>query len=550
MYTETPMALVCRSDQETGVGFVANSVADAESGIKGGRVSSVRHILKSPVGFLCLLLVIFLFKGILITLIFPPYSGHDEVTHYAYLKILAEEGRVPIIPDLDEWRAAYDSGGDWQSFDQIPDALYKYADNMPDAEYPTDYVTADWFGGEPNPVRAISFGDVHYPSGWIYTGNHPPLFYLLMVPVFKAVQGLDIDTQIYFFRLATIPFGMVTVLLAYLTTRTIFPRDRFLAMTVPAFVAFQPQIAYESAMLNNDILAIMFTSAVIWMIAVGLRKRFPLWNCLWMGLLLGLAIISKSTAVAVIPLIAFAMVIGLGWRSIREWLPKGLLTAGVAALVGLPWFIFMITTYGDPTALNRVSALQGWWNYGGGEGRSIWSMLSDKTFFWERWDETWGAFGWRLIQLDTNSSTLLQVLLWITLIATVGLAIYAIRFLRLQRWMTAEEERGRDPGEIRLHADETLALNPWQVTAVLTMGAACVIGYYSILQFGTTFSLTQARYFFPMIVPGALLFMLGVRSWFPRRWLSWVGAATFLGLVLLNLIIYTAYVIPYWNPNL
>src|SRR5699024_694476 len=108
-------------------------------------------------------------------------------------------------------------------------------------------------------------------------------------------------------------------------------------MTVPTFVAFQPQIAYESSMLNNDILAIMFTSAVIWMLAVGLKKRFPIWNVLLTGLFLGLAIMSKSTSVTSVVLIAFAMILGLGWRNIREWLAKGALSAAVAGLIVWPW---------------------------------------------------------------------------------------------------------------------------------------------------------------------------------------------------------------------
>jgi hypothetical protein len=53
-----------------------------------------------------------------------------------------------------------------------------------------------------------------------------------------------------------------------------------------------------------------------------------------------------------------------------------------------------------------------------------------------------------------------------------------------------------------------------------------------------------------MIVPAAILLMLGFRSWFPRASLRYVGAAIFLGLVALNLLIYTAHVIPYWNPGL
>jgi 4-amino-4-deoxy-L-arabinose transferase-like glycosyltransferase len=264
-------------------------------------------------------------------------------------------------------------------------------------------------------------------------------------------------------------------------------------MTVPAFVAFQPQIAYEASMLNNDILAIMFTSAVIWMLALGLRKRFPWWSVMLIGLFFGLAMLAKSTSVTVAILIAVAMIFGLGWKNWRQWMPRGALAAGIGGVLVFPWLLYMMSTYGDPTALNRVDTLQ-WWNYGGGDGRSIWSMLSDKDFFWNRWRETWGAFGWRWIQLDyPDKPELLRSIFYVTLFGVVGLAVYALRFLRTQRWMIREEEQGRDPGELRLHSDETLAIAPWQVIAVLTMGVACVLGYYSILQFGTTFSLTQAR---------------------------------------------------------
>ena len=52
---------------------------------------------------------------------------------------------------------------------------------------------------------------------------------------------------------------------------------------MPAFVAFQPQISYESSMLNNDIMAIAFTSVVLYLVVVGIKKRFPIWN--WRGCL-------------------------------------------------------------------------------------------------------------------------------------------------------------------------------------------------------------------------------------------------------------------------
>lgn len=497
--------------------------------------------------YMAVLLVLFLVKGFLISLIFPPFSGHDEVAHYGYLDILATEHRPPIIPDLDQWQADYADSGELPSFDQLPPGLYEYAGR---------FTTADWFGDQSSPLYAIKIDlntngtiepDEYYPSGWIYTGNHPPLYYLLMLPVWYLVHHLPLDQQIYFFRFAAIPFGMITVLMAYLTVRAIFPRDTFLHMLVPAFVAFQPQISYEAAMLNNDILAIMFSSVLIWQLSVGLRHRFPIRNCLLIGLAFGLAMISKSTSVTFVLLIGFAMVVGIGPKHVREWVGKGLIAGIISGLILAPWFIYMMVMYGDPTALNRVSQLQEWWNHGGG---SIWGMLSSKRFFWDRWRETWGAFGWRLIQLDTNSATFLNVILIVTLFCALGLAVYALRFLREQRAIIRDVEAGEASGAVLSHRDETLAIMPWQVTALITMGFACLISYYAILQFGTTFSLTQARYYFPAVIPGAVLIMLGFRSWFPHRWLRFAGAAMFLGLVMMNVIIFTAYVIPYWNQGM
>ena len=69
----------------------------------------------------------------------------------------------------------------------------------------------------------------------------------------------------------------------------------------------------------------------------------------------------------------------------------------------------------------------------------------------------------------------------------------------------------------------------------------------SIVQFGVTFSLTQARYYFTAIVPAAILLMLGYRALLPRRWLPYGQFAVFASLVLLNVAIYSAYVLPYWG---
>ncbi len=485
--------------------------------------------------FITLLLVLFIAKGVIITFAHAPYSGHDEVAHYAYLRMVAEETRIPELPDLEAWRATYAEQGTY-SHDQMPEEFWQYCRRT----------TIDWSPGCGDYERAIyamSLAGEFYPTGWIYTANHPPLYYLLMTPLYWLTDGLSIETQLYIFRLAAIPFGLATVVLAWLTTRTLFPRERFLVLLVPAVVAFQPQVSYESAMLNNDILAIAFTSAVIFLIARGLKHRFPPGTVALIGLFYGLAVLSKNTSLTAGAIIAFAMILGIGVRRWREWVVKGALAAGVAAMMIWPWYVYMYRTYGDFTGLKRIRELQ-YWNYGDDQRPTIWAQLESQRFLWWRWRETWGEFGWRLIPLSTE---LLRGIFWVCLLAAVGIAVWAVRLLLTQRAMLEDEIDGSSGTGSTAGVDSVWLLERWQVVGVLTMGVACILAYFAILQFGTTFSLTQARYYFPAIVPAALLFAIGWRALLPRRWLVPGQAILFVGLVMLNVIIYSAYVLPYWG---
>lgn len=516
--------------------------------------------------FLLVLLLLFLAKGVVITYVHQPFSGHDEVAHYAYLQMMAEHGRIPKLPDLVDWRAAYSESGTY-THDRIPAEFWQYCRRA----------TIDWSPGCEDPkfanqaIYAMSLAGKFFPTGWIYTANHPPLYYLVMTPLYLLVDNLTIQSQLTAFRLAALPFGLVTVVFAWLTARTLFPRERFLALMVPAFVAFQPQIAYESAMLNNDILAIAFTSAVIYLIVRGLKTGFPIGTVALIGLGYGLAVLSKNTSLTTGAIIAFAMILGIGVRKWREWIAKGAIAATIAGLLIWPWYLYLWRTYGDFTGLARIRELQ-YWNYDGSARPTIWAQLKSQRFAWWRWRETWGEFGWRLIPIgdpDDRGWWLLRILLWVTMIAAIGVAVWAIRLYRTQHAMIAayqavpsqdafatvdgtqspvsEAAKGNIPLLVNSAPRPSIVvLEKWQVVGVLTMGMTCLLAYFAILQFGTTFSLTQARYYFPAIVPAAVLFMLGIRSLTPQRWLPYVQAGLFLGMVLLNVVIYTAYVLPYW----
>jgi 4-amino-4-deoxy-L-arabinose transferase-like glycosyltransferase len=502
----------------------------------GGRFLNAVKTATIEQKFLAILLVLFLAKGVIISFVHAPYSGHDEVAHYAYLQMVAEDHRIPVLPELTEWREIHETENVY-SHDRIPADFWKYCTRT----------TRDWDPGcrgenpQPSAIYAMTLGGEYYPTGWIYTANHPPLYYMVMTPLYWLTDGQSIETQLYVLRLAAIPFGLLTVLFAYLTVRTLFPRDRFLAMMVPAFVAFQPQIAYEAAMLNNDILAIAFTSAVIYLLALGLKTRFPIRTVILIGFCYGLAVLSKNTALTTGAIVAFAMILGLGVRNWREWVPKGALALAVTSLMIWPWYVYMYRTYGDFTGLARIRQLQ-YWNYGSNQRPTIWDQLSNRGFAWMRWRETWGEFGWRLIPLNPD---LLRFILWVVLIGTIGIAVWAIRLYRVNHAILAAGNE-QEAAEITARSESIFVLERWQVVGVLTMGVTCILAYFAVLQFGTTFSLTQARYYFPAIVPATVLLMLGYRAIIPRQWLNQAQLVMFASLVILTVVIYSAYVVPYW----
>lgn len=442
--------------------------------------------------------------------LFPPFTGHDEVAHYAYLRTVETEHRIPVL-----------------NKDRLPPELYRYC-----------YYTLGWVpcypsdeGYRANPPQVAIYEDGNiYPVGMQYAANHPPLYYLLMTPFYWAIKGQSPAFQVYVLRALTIPFGVLTVLLALLLVREIFPYDKFMLITVPAFVAWQPQVSYEAAMLNNDMLSISLCSLILYELVYGLRRGFSPRLSLCIGGTLGLALLAKSTASTMTVIIAAALVIGCGVRQYRAWIGRGALVAAVAGLLVAPWCAYLYQTYGNLSGLPQLASLQRSWNKPEG---SFFNLLFSADFVGHRWQETWGEFGWRLIEL---SNTFLIILAVPAAIALIGLVIYPF-YSRINR----------EPRRSEIASDSVLLLAPWQAWSIALMAFTFLVAYLAIVQFGTRFSLTQARYYFPAINALALLLMLGLRTVIPEKRLALGQAGVVTGLIVVNLIIYSVYVIPYWH---
>jgi 4-amino-4-deoxy-L-arabinose transferase-like glycosyltransferase len=441
-----------------------------------GRTSIRTRIVLALIAIACV-------KQIVLAVAYPPFEGHDEVAHLSYLQTIAEDGRLPTFSDT------------------LPAALGDYS-----------RFTLDW------------------PA--LYTANHPPLYYIVSLPAYELAAD-DYLAQLYAVRLVSIPFFLLTIWLSYLLARMLFPDDTFIVLGAPAIVAFQPQLSFEGAIINNDMLAIMFGTLLLYLCLRAIRDGLSLRLALALGIVCGLGLLTKATLLGLLPIVAGVAVWcrwPRPWESVRErdWLRKTSLRAlaivGPTIALALPWYIYLRRTYGDFTAFEATQKLQGDWNHPAG---SFTDLLFSSSFHEERVHEMWGYFGWRLIPLGSGSLALIYVVM---LLAGIGMLVAVYRWLqqgRARGWPAFDSVRGR------------------QAAGVVTLSAATVLMYGAMVYFGTMFLLTQARYFFPILPAAIVLATAGLRSLVPGGWQRPATVGVVAGAALFQMLILTKLVLPY-----
>jgi hypothetical protein len=218
--------------------------------------------------------------------------------------------------------------------------------------------------------------------------------------------------------------------------------------------------------------------------------------------------------------------VALLWRTNwRDW--KGLVQRGIAmgipfAAVAAPWYAYLYRTYGDFNGLERVAELQ-YWNHPMG---SFLELLASPTFFADRFNESWGEYGWRLIHFE---APLLWAIAVPFLLGVVGLLVFFKRNWR----------------QVSPRPDKNNPVSSWQMKAIVMLALAVLFAYLAVVQFGTTFALAQARYYFPIATAAALLVLVGWRTIIPERHRTVAQGLIVGSLILLNVYIVVAYVLPF-----
>ncbi len=413
-------------------------------------MAEIRQWFKSRI-FVALLLG-FVLLATAVSLMNPLFEAPDEIRHYRYIRKLVMERRLPV-QGQEEIRS--------QSHHP---PLYYFLSALCSAWVPSSHTAA--YQHPNNPAWGYRNWEVSVDNKvqyWHGPSERFPFsdgFLAAMIP-----------------RWVNVMLGALTVMLTYGIGRRIWPEHPALALGGAAMVAFNPQFIYTSAAINNDIIAALCGTWVLFIclgiVQTGADRRT--WAGL--GVAYGCGLLSKFHLVAAGALIVLALALearktpGLSAQA-RRWVTGMAAVFGVAGVLAGWWFVRNWLLYGDLTGMNKLNEL---WQ-GRPAGGNWWAIQQGLPYLWS---SLWARFGSGQIPVPQAFYTGMMAF------CLLALAGYA-------RWRC-----------LRLDFASGLLL-------VATVGVfTAVVFYYMLIQPAGA----MGRFLFPALPAFAVLLVAGIDAW-------------------------------------
>lgn len=363
--------------------------------------------------------------------------------------------------------------------------------------------------------------DAANPQLWHQEGSQPPLYYALAALLTAGIPTDDLPTLIYrnphadigvarpdgnanivvhtpredwpwhgavlaihVARLFSVLLGLGTVITVYALGRLLWPERRALALLAMGFVAFNPMFVFIAGSVNNDNLITFLATLTLWSLLALLiyhPQRPKWWHFAGLGLLVGLAALSKVSGVGLLGLVGLTVLLW-GWNQ-RSWAiaigGNVIMTLTALSIAGW-WYVRNYVLYGDFTGTSVMVQMMG--------GRPVPPTLM------QLWTEVpglvrsfWGVFGYFSILLPTPIYMTLNVML------ALGLGGIIIALF----WQ-----------EVPIRLKQT-----WPILA-----GWFVILLLGLIQWTMQTPATQGRLLFPAMAPIALFWAFGWLALFRWRW--------------------------------
>lgn len=442
---------------------------------------------------LALVLAVQIGLGVLYASVTPIFEASDELWHYAVVREIAANRRLPV---------------------QNPAIAAPWAQEG--SQPPLYYAIAAWLTGRidvsdaaamivPNPLAKVGIPLASDNKNMV---AHPPG----QSPLRGGTTG-----AVFLVRLFSILLGTATAYVTFRLGAALYPRRPAIGLLAAAIVAFNPMVLFINASVNNDNLLMFLSAVALWLMVrdvqaeqAGLRGR----QTLLLGVVLGLASLTKVSGALLLPIAALAVTFG-AWRarSWRTWLLRGsILVVTVAAIAGW-WYLRNLRLYGELTGIVRMVEIAG--------ARPPGFGLADLRGEWRSfWYSFWGLFGAFNVLAPSWFYLLTSGL---TLAAGAGLALRLVRVARARR----------------------LPAN-WQSHTLLAL--FIVLTAIGVARWTLLTPASQGRLMFGAVAAIALYLALGWLTWFPARWQRWAWSGAAAALAAAAVVLALTAIAPRYRP--
>ena len=198
---------------------------------------------------LALVLVVYLALAIGYNLAMPVGGAPDEGAHAEFVRIVAEDGRLPVL-DLRTSNNAQDPNG--------------------------------------------------------YEAHQPPLYYVLAAPAWRLARALGggAAARARAARSVSTLIGLAGILLIWLFARLVVgPSRPWLTLSAATFAALLPMRLSLAAAVSNDTLAEATSTGVLCLLLLGLRRGYSTRLAFGAGAALGVAILAKASNLLLAPIV-------------------------------------------------------------------------------------------------------------------------------------------------------------------------------------------------------------------------------------------------------
>jgi 4-amino-4-deoxy-L-arabinose transferase-like glycosyltransferase len=390
------------------------------------------------------------------SVVVPVLEAPDEPSHVAFVRYVSEQWTLP---------------------DQRPQ--FGYPVGQEGSQPPLYYALgALLWRLSPAPNLAPTYAS-HNPFVTFVRSSDPPgnrAFY-----AHTAIEAFPYRGDvlgIHLVRLLGVVLGALTVAGTYATARMVWPRRWALALLAAGVVAFDPQFAFISGVVNNDNAIAAASTLVLAGLARWWRTGGSRPLAVGLGLGIGAAFLSKTEGILLAGPVV--LVLAADWvrrRGKTSQADLGLIAVLPVLLAGW-WFVRNQSLYGDPIGWSAMLRANG-----GMLRAAPVDPLAAALVLWQARGTFWGAFGWTNVLFGDRVYFGLDAAL---ALAGLGL-IVSLRRLRLgQSW-------------------DHLVLPVTILSVWPALVAASLVRWVQVNE-----AADQWRLLFPAIAPLAILIALGI----------------------------------------